>query len=108
MENSAKIKEIFTKLGFSEALKGTAYLRDMVEHYNPEQKFMVLYFSTAKIHGVDFRQVERCARTAIGSAWKRSHIIEPEWQVLFGVWARFDAPTISEFVTKIAGCVHEN
>lgn len=108
MENSAKIKEIFAKLGFSEALKGTAYLRDMVEHFDPEQKFMVLYFSTAKALGVDFRQVERCARWALQHAWKRSHIIAPEWQQLFGIWVRFEAPTISEFVAMIAGCCREN
>lgn len=59
-----------------------------------------LYQEVSSIHKVDWRNVERCLRTAIKNAWKTGH--SEFWQQEFGRYPKKAAPTNANFIATLA------
>ena len=71
---AVSVTELLLSLGFSTKHNGFAYLREaiLLMAKDPAQSVTkVLYPAVAHICGCNKDNVERCIRTALGSAWKR-------------------------------------
>ena len=101
-------KEIATKLlllGVAPQNKGYAYALTAINLAIDDPTLTNsmckgLYQEVSVIHKVDWRNVERCLRTAIKNAWETGH---PEfWQQEFGRYPKKAAPTNANFTAVLA------
>ena len=99
----AKLDEIFMELGFTYAMQGTVYLREMVAWYKPGKQFKEYYGTVGQLHKVSPGAVERAARYAIRRATGRLGYCFEAWAKYFGnsINPETGAPTVSEFVTRV-------
>lgn len=95
-----------TELGFSNKLRGYAYLRDALLLWSKEPGVTftkVLYPEVGSLHGTNGILVERCMRSAINTAWENRR--EDIWAQYFQTDAngRVPHPSNSTFITELSG-----
>ncbi len=91
-------------MGFRESLSGTAMLRKAVEYWEPGMALTkCLYPAVAKAFGITSARAERAMRTAIEDVYKRGNNVY--LAECFGY--REDAPTVGDFVGRMAWCCSE-
>ena len=110
MINSQKLENVMLDLGHPENLSGTKYLREGVELYDAGYTRMTkeVYPALAKAAGTTAAGVERSMRLSIASAWNRG---DPDSiRQYFGntIDPERGAPTVGEYLARMARICHEN
>lgn len=110
MINAQKLDKIMLELGHSDNLTGTEYLRRGVALYDGGSTRMTkeLYPAIAKAAGSTPARVERAMRHSIGRAWERGSL---DAQLRFfghSVDPARGAPTVGEYLARVARICHEN
>lgn len=101
----SQVSNVLISLGVATKLHGFLYLREaiLLAAEKPGQSITKeLYPQVAVRCGCDASHVERCARSAIGTAWKKRN--EEAWKRYFqpGEDGTIRRPTNGEFITAIA------
>lgn len=103
MTRREMLDRMMLELGFSDAVRGTAYLREMVLGYTEgEPMFKGAYLRVAQQFSTTETRVERCVRTAIWSAMERGDINMIRDVFGHSYSARRGAPTNREYMTRLA------
>lgn len=97
------VDRMMLDLGFSDAVRGTAYLREMVRGYTEgEPMFKGAYLRAAQTYSTTESRVERCVRTAIWSAMQRGDINTIREVFGHSYSAERGCPTNREYVARLA------
>lgn len=97
------LDRLMLDLGFSDAVRGTAYLREMVRGYEEgEPMFKGAYLRAAQRYSTTETRVERCVRTAIWTAMQRGDIETIRQVFGHSYSAERGCPTNREYMTRLA------
>ena len=108
--NKQKMDDIMLDLGHAENLLGTGYLRRGIEFYSQGMIRMTkeLYPAIAEAVGSTPARVERAMRHSIESAWNRGDELTQLRYFGWSVNPEKGAPTVGEYVARMARVCHED
>jgi len=108
--NKQKMDDIMLDLGHAENLLGTGYLRLGIEFYSNGMTRMTkeLYPAIAKAANSTPARVERAMRHSIETAWDRGSELTQLRYFGWSVNPEKGAPTVGEYVARMARVCHED
>lgn len=109
MINEQKLDEMMLELGHTENIKGTEYIRIAVALYKRDMSMTKeLYPAIAKAANSTPSRVERAMRHSITSAWGRGSLEAQRKHFGYTVHPDKGAPTVGEYIARIARVCGEN